>query len=398
MLTGKLVRVRMVRNRVVPQYLDVMDPAGQGTAENLLDLFRTFPGKSREEIEAELAEVVGDLPSQLVPQGLSKLLEDRCEFEVDSELTPAEVREQVFLEAARQRTAGVPFDRPAILQAVGQQLATSPELVDQAIFADLKAEQRVTKFADLTPLQLIHRYNVALAQSVLLRASRVTVRIDGETQARYRHLFRAVKFHRLIGDINHAGRDAVEITLDGPLSLFSSTQKYGMQLAFFLPSLLLCKRFSLSATVKWGPQRKEKEFRLDSSDGLRSHLVDYGDYTPPEITTFAESFAKLDTPWTLSADAQVMPLGQQFWVPDFTLVHEKSGQVIYVELLGFWRKTDAEKHYSRLQTHYPNQFVLGISDQFNLDEDAAAVHANIYRFKKTPLPAEVARLATGLTK
>ena len=398
MLTGKHVRVRMVRNRIVPQYLDVMDPAWQGTATNLLDLFRTFPGRSREEIELEMAEVVGDLPSQLVPQGLAKLLEDRCEFEVDSELTPAAVREQVFLEAARQRTAGVPFDRPAILEAVGQQLTTTPELVDQALFADLKAEQRVTEFTDLTPLQLIHRYNVALAQAVLLRASRVSVRIDGETQARFRHLFRAIKFHRLIGDITPAGRDAVEITLDGPLSLFSSTQKYGMQLALFLPTLLLCKRFSLAATVKWGAQRKEKEFRLDSSDGLRSHLVDYGDYTPPEITTFAESFAKLATPWTLSPDPQVMPLGQQFWVPDFTLVHEKTGQVIYVELLGFWRKTDAETHYGRLHAHYPNQFVLGISDQFNLDEDAAAVNANIYRFKKTPLPAEVARLATGLAK
>ncbi|WP_020472219.1 DUF790 family protein [Zavarzinella formosa] len=396
MLTGKHVRVRMVRNRLIPQYLDVMDPVWQETATTLLELFRTFPGRSREEIEQELAEVVGDLPSQLVQQGLAKLLEDRCEFEVDSEQDPASVREQVFLEAARQRTSGRPFDRQAILEAVGLHLSTTPELVDLAIFADLKAEQRVTKFADITPLQLIHRYNVALAQAALLRSSRVVVRIEGESQARYRHLFRAIKFHRLIGTITHAGRDAYEITLDGPLSLFSSTQKYGVQLAIFLPTLLLCKRFSLAAEVKWGPQRKEKEFRLDSSDGLRSHLVDYGDHTPPEITMFAESFAKLSTDWTLSADAQVMALGNHFWVPDFTLIHAKSGQVIYVELLGFWRKTDAEAHYVRLQSHYPNQFILGISDQFNLDEETAAVNANIYRFRRTPLPSEVVRIADAL--
>ena len=183
MLTGKMVKVRMVRNRIVPQYLDVADPVWQETSATLLDLFRTFPGKSREEIEEELAEVVGDLPSQLVQQGLAKLLEDRCEFEVDSELDPAVVREQVFLEAARQRTAGVVFDRQAVMQSVSQQFSTTPELIDQAVFADLKAEQRVMKFADITPLQLIHRYNVALAQAVLLRSLRVVLRIEGESHS-----------------------------------------------------------------------------------------------------------------------------------------------------------------------------------------------------------------------
>ena len=396
MLTGKMVRVRMAKNRLIPQYIDVADPVWQETSTTLLELFRTFPGRSREEIEQEMAEVVGDLPSQLVQQGLAKLLEDRCEFEVDSALEPAAVREQVFLAAARQRTAGESFDRNAILTEVSRQFETTAELIDQAVFADLKAEQRVMRFADLTAEQLIHRYNVALAQAVLLRSSRVVLKIEGESQARYRHLFRAIKFHRLIGNIARSGRDACEITLDGPLSLFSSTQKYGLQLAVFLPTLLLCKRFSLSAEVKWGPQRKEKEFRLETANGLKSHLVDHGDYTPPEIITFAESFAKLDTGWTLSADPEVMPLGNQFWVPDFALTHQKTGKVIHVELLGFWRKTDAEAHFARLQTHYPNQFILGISDQLNLDEETAAVNSNIYRFRRTPLPAEVARIANTL--
>ena len=91
-----------------------------------------------------------------------------------------------------------------------------------------------------------------------------------------------------------------------------------------------------------------------------------------------------------------MPLGNQFWVPDFALTHQKTGKVIHVELLGFWRKTDAEAHFARLQTHYPNQFILGISDQLNLDEETAAVNSNIYRFRRTPLPAEVARIANTL--
>lgn len=397
MLTGKLVRVRTVRNRLVPQYLDVMDPNWTELASQLIEMFRTFPGCSRQEVEEELAEVVGDSPSQIVHQGFAKLLEDRCEFEVDSQHEPSIVREQVFLEAARQRTAGEVFSREQILQAVANQFSIAPELVDQAIFADLKAEQRLMKFADITPTQLVQRYNVALAQAVLLKSSRVTVRISGETTARYRHLFRAIKFHRLIAQIVSNGKDVYDIQLDGPLSLFSSTQKYGLQLAVFLPTLLLCKRFTLTATVKWGANRQEKEFRLDSGDGLRSHLVDYGDYTPIEITTFAESFAKQQSEWQLSTEVNIMPLGTHVWIPDFQLTNSKSGEVIYVELLGFWRRTDADTHYQRLQSQYPNQFILGVSEALNLDEELTANTEQVYRFKRTPLPTEVIRIANHLS-
>ena len=72
---------------------------------------------------------------------------------------------------------------------------------------------------------------MALAQAILLRSTGVTVHVYGETPARYRQLFRAIKFHRLICDIQPSGPDAYTLHLDGPLSLFSATQKYGLQLA-----------------------------------------------------------------------------------------------------------------------------------------------------------------------
>ena len=84
------------------------------------------------------------------------------------------------------------------------------------------------------------------------------VRIWGETPARFRQLFRAVKFHRLICTIHESAGQSYTLRLDGPLSLFSSTQKYGLQLALFLPALLHCKAFDLKASVRWGTERKEK--------------------------------------------------------------------------------------------------------------------------------------------
>src|SRR5204862_8054175 len=165
-----------------------------------------------------------DDPSQLVPQGLAKLLEDRCEFEIDSAIEPEELREKVFLAAAAARTPGGGFDRKRILTRIGDELGVAPEVVDRGLFADLKSEQRCVKFDDLTVDQLLNRYNVALAQAILLRSTGVTVRVHGESPARYRQLFRAIKFHRLICDIQPSGPEAYTLKLDGPLSLFSATQ------------------------------------------------------------------------------------------------------------------------------------------------------------------------------
>src|SRR6476469_4037012 len=246
MLTGKLVRVRYSRNRLIPSYLDVTDPDWREVARHLLEVFREMKGKTRGEMEQEIEETIGDNPTQLVHQGLAKLLEDRCEFEVDAEHEPDELRDKVFLAAGRARTVGA-FDRGAVLAAVAAELGTTSEIVDAGLFADLKSEQRMVKFDDCTVDQLLNRYNTALAQAILLRSTGVTVQIFGETTARYRQLFRAIKFHRLICDIQPSGPEARTLRLDGPLSLFSSTQKYGMQLALFLPALLQCKRFDLNA-------------------------------------------------------------------------------------------------------------------------------------------------------
>jgi predicted nuclease of restriction endonuclease-like RecB superfamily len=394
MLTGKLVRVRYARNRLVPSYLDVDDRDWREVATLLLEVFRETAGKTRGEIEDELAETIGDNPTQLVHQGLAKLLDDRCEFEVDSELAPDELRERVFLAAAEARRGGRGFDRFAILNRVADECGTTLDKVDRGLFADLKSEQRCAKFDDYAVDQLLNRYNVALAQAILLRSTGVTVRVSGESPARYRQLFRAIKFHRLICEIEPSGPGAYTLRLDGPLSLFSATQKYGLQLAVFLPALLQCKRFELTAAVRWGAQRKEKVFTLNEGDGLRSPAVDYGDYTPKELLMFAESFRKAATGWELSAEAEVVALPSGLWTPDFQLVRSATGEVVRLEVLGFWRRTDAEKLFRRLATELDGPFILAVSEQFNIDEALTDEWGGqIYRFKRTPLPAEIVKLA-----
>jgi uncharacterized protein len=188
------------------------------------------------------------------------------------------------------------------------------------------------------------------------------------------------------------------LRLDGPLSLFSSTQKYGLQLALFLPSLLHCKAFELRAEVRWGAEKKEKSFELSGTDGLRSHYPDFGQFTPAEFEIFAENFRAKTDEWTLNNEPRPMALGgESVWVPDFQITHIKTGRELFLELFGFWRKGDIEQHYRKLREHLAGKFLLVVSEAMRTDEtDDATFGDEVIRYKRTPSAEEVLKAAKRL--
>src|SRR5207248_9356159 len=100
--------------------------------------------------------------------------------------------------------------------------------------------------------------------------------------------------------------------------------------------------------------------------------------------------------WESSEETDLLPLGSGFWVPDYRLTHRPSGQVVYLDVLGFWRRSHAEKHLDNLHRHASRPFVLAVSEQLHIDdEELEGLPAGIHRFRQMPLPDEVARLAAG---
>ncbi len=418
MLTSTLVRVRYVRHQVGPCYLVAGDPAWREVAKRLIDMFRGCLGRTRGELEEDIDEIFGDAPTKQIHRGLAKLLEDRCEFAVAPGHAPDEVRAAVFRAATQQRqqrsrstmpepltplqeatlqaSSTMPhFDRAAVLEQVARELGGEPLAIERALFADLRGEQQLVSFKEMSAERLLQRYNVALAQAVLLRAASVEVLIRNEPPPRYRQLLRLIKFYRLMCEVEPVAEGVYKLRLDGPLSLFVSTQKYGLQLALFLPAILLCKDFELEASVRWGPGRTDKKFQLSDRDGLVSHYADQGTYVPPELEMFAEMFRKKITNWDITAATELLPLGETIWAPDFQLLHRDTGQVVYLDVLGFWRRASARQHLERLRRHAPAAFVLAVSDQLHVEEgELEGLPTEVYRFRQMPLADEVARLAS----
>jgi predicted nuclease of restriction endonuclease-like RecB superfamily len=399
MLTGNLVRVKTTsKRRIIPLYLLRDSPQWLEVAESLLMIFREGVGTTRGEIETEIDELVGEGLATLAHRGLAKVLEDRAEFEVVADLPPETIREKVFTAAAEHRrvlkAAGhrAPFQRDAVLKAVADELNLEPEKVAAALFADLKDENRMLKFEDLTAQRLIDRYNVALAQAVLLRSVLVSAEVRREKPARYRQLFRQLKFHRLLYRVEGSMGEGYVFHIDGPLSLFSATNKYGLQMALFLPTLLLCHEFRLDAELRWGPKREPRTFHLESSDGLVSHSADTGTYVPAEVGAFVDRFRQVAPAWEVTEATDVLELGREgVWVPDFRFVHKATGLDVFVEVLGFWKRSSLDRLLKLLPRFGPPRFVLAISDRLKVDEETLSeLPGPVLRFKEIPNAVEMA--------
>lgn len=400
MLTGTLVRTRHSKGRIIPLYLDRERPEWHEVAESLLLVFREGVDRTRGEIEAEVHEMVGDGLATLAHRGLAKILEDRAEFEVVAEVAPEQIREAVFAAAAAQRKADrgagprIPFRRDEVLGEVGRTLGIAPEQVAGSLFADLKDENRMLTFKDLSAQRLVDRYNVALAQAVLLRSVRVSIEVRGEPPARYRQLFRRIKFHRLMAKVEGTMEGGYSIAIDGPLSLFSATNKYGLQMALFLPALLLCRDFRLVAELLWGPKRELKTFQLDAGDGLVSHYKDVGTYTPPELAAFVDRFRQVAPGWDVSEATDLIELGKEgVWVPDYRFVHRATKTEVFVEVVGFWKRSSLERLLRLLPKYGPPRYLLAISERLKVDDEALGELAGpVLRFKEIPNATELAGL------
>lgn len=394
MLSGNLVRVRFSKQRAIPQYLDRTDPQWLEVAESLLLIFREGVGRTRGEIDSEIDEMLGEGLATLAHRGLAKILEDRSEYEVVSDVAPDSIREKVFGAAARHRKeliaegqARHPFRRDLVLEGVAAELKMTPEQVAGAMFADLRDENRLVAFdPTLDAVRLIDRYNVSLAQAVLLRSVLIEIEVRHEKPARYRKLFQQLKFHRLLYRVEGTMREGYKFHIDGPLSLFSATNRYGLQMALFLPALLLCNDFRLDAELRWGPRQEPRTFHLDQNAGLVSHYTDSANHVPAELAAFLDRFRQVATQWTVEEATTVVDLGREgTWIPDFRFVHQPTGKDVFVEVVGFWKRTSVDRLLRLLPEHGPERYLLAIGDSHKVDEEALGEFTGpILRFREIP--------------
>ncbi len=393
MLTADLAQSWQRGDRMGPRLIDATDAEHLTDATTLIKLFHSFEGRARAELDEALAEHVGLGTDYRMQRGLIKLLLDRCTFETHAAKDPVEIRRALF----RQARAHYPLlrDSPAAAEVVNEAaraLECPPADLLAAVYADLPERQRLTGFEAIAPRELLDLYNVAQAQALLYRCVQMHLTIAPQGVGGYRELFGAIKAYRLLHTIKGSAEAGYEVRVDGPLSLFQRSQKYGIQMAVFLPALLLCAGWRMRAEIAaTRPQPGHVFFELDSKQKqLRSH---YRTVTPlyaqPDTAALADKWARYDTPWTLDASSEVVPLGASAFIPDFVLTHP-DGRRVYLELLGFWTPQYLAERLREFTHAGCQNFILAASDELRGSrEPLPQIPPHVVIFKTKLAPADV---------
>lgn len=395
MLTSDLLQTRKHGPYIYPRYMKTEAPRFRALAEQLIAIFHDHQGKTRRELTDALSQYAQDSTNYRIQRGLAKLLrDDRCEFSERSIAPPAEVRARVFGLARENHPVALrpdmihPVARDDILVEVAGEYKTDADQLAWALYADLPDNHILTRFDPPEPEWLLQRYNVALAQALLYRCIRMKLSVFRNIPSRYKQLFKFVKFYQLMHAIQGDLDSGYEIVLDGPVSLFRLSQKYGLKLAVFLPALLLCTRWKMEAEIV-STDGERRFFPLDESVGLRSHYRDSTVYDSLLERTFAERFGECASGWEIEREVAIINLKDTVFIPDFAFRHA-DGRSALLEIVGFWRPDYLERKLMKLKRSGRTDMVVAVSADLNVGEDDFKdVPGSVFFFKKRINPKDV---------
>jgi predicted nuclease of restriction endonuclease-like RecB superfamily len=371
-LTADLVTARRRGDEL---RLTPVDDARRAHIERLAATFsevaRARIGSTRRELDDAFDARAGDAD---VPNGdrrligaVQKLVQDGCTFEEPDADTAASLRREIFRRAAAARraaTPAAPFDRATLLADAAAERATTADAIDAGLYADRPARQRLLAFEGRPPAAVAAAFELAEAQAVLLRATRVTAQVRARDAGTYRHLFRTLKFLRLLPVVTATKDGGYSITLDGPLSLFQGGTRYGLQLGLALPVIAACDRWSIEADVRWGAERRPLRFRTSGGP----IVVDAAPPSlPDELATFVAAFERLESGWRIEREPAVLDLpGAGVCVPDLAFVRARAR--VHFELLGFWSREAVWQRIELVRAGLPHRILFAVSKSLRVGE------------------------------
>jgi hypothetical protein len=384
-------------DRVNPRYIDAEDEEYLRAAEDLIALFSSHDRRTRAALEESLQEYVGTGTDYRILRGLIKLLTDRCEFETAAPAEPSEVRRALFLKARSRHPVANADARAEVVAEAAREFACEPAALLGALYADLPGNQRLTSFEHLTAAELLDLYNVAQAQALLYRSVEMRLWLEPQAPEGFRELFGAIKAYRLIHTVKGNSRAGYEVRLDGPASIFQRSQKYGIQMAVFLPALLLCKGWRMRAEIQ-GRGGRVAYFELTSEQTrLRSHYPEVTPYENPVVEKLAAAWSRAATGWNLEPSSVVIDLGDSAFIPDYVLRHAETGAAVFLELLGFWTPDHLRDRLLEFDHAGRTDFILAAWDELRGTRDPMTnVPPHTIVFKRSLDPAAVALMAEAL--
>jgi uncharacterized protein len=403
MLTLQLLRVRTRNGAIFPLFCTKEEDVE--LAKKIIQEFeQTWKNKEKKAVlEDRISAIEGsDAGSDYkLVRGLYALLERRCTFksrdsnsdndgETSSTSTitivdPPRIRKAVFEESSKRGFALTELERMEIADSVASRLhLSSHDVVLKTMWSDLDDNLILDYFDAIDPEALVGWYNLSLMQTLLFNCTKLDFYISGGLN--WKRVLRTVKRLGLMYYLQQPQQQQQEnriiCSLEGPLSLFKLTDRYGTLLAKLLPSIIFSsdKKRESSGGGEWHLDawivrktmdgRKIYEFKISKNEIPELMTDPYSSFPPSSITQkevagssslyndynifdsaveekFAKRFEQAETGWRLTRepDPLVLSNGGAF-IPDF--MFEKYDKKIYLEIVGFWTKEYLERKLQKL--------------------------------------------------
>lgn len=438
MLTADLVDARKKDGELHLRMLDAEARAEAMTLSTaLLDAARALVGKRREELDEAWDAASSEQTTKRfkLAAGLRKLVADACNFEAETSVDPAELRRVLFTHASevrRRQGEGDRFDRDAVVGEAARMLGLAPDVVERAMFADLKSEHVLQSAPTLDGASVVEAWELGQAQAVLLTAVRVTCEIHSASPGLARAFFAKLKFHKLLfsveriesaGSAANSGAASWRVVIDGPYSMFDSVTKYGLRLAFVLPALRALERWSLVADVRWGKAREALVFRLSSDSPLgpkasvspsrrrrpatekatskeeRSRESRDTLHVSDEVRELATGIDALESGWSARPATVLLDVpGQGICIPDLELTAPDRERPVYVEILGYWSRDAVFRRVELAERGLGAPVVFVVSSRLRVSAEVLgeSVPASLYVYKGKISPRAVIERASRL--
>ena len=392
-------------------------------------------------------------------RGLIALLERRCVFKINqffssgyknhlfSTQLPSSfsLRKMLFEVSSRDGLSVDHAKRDKIFQHVASKLGIDTNYLEKLMWLDQEDYLILESFSSIKPKHLLGIYNLSILQTLLFNSVNFEFTVKGGTN--WKQVLRTIKRFGLMynlqktqknsdskfrkeiqsnqteqnvingDDFNSYFNDSIICSIDGPLSIFKLTNKYGILIAKVIPKIISAPIWNIKASIIKNSLSGRKLYDFDLSSDSDVYLFNsindrfYNDYPSQDSNSdnldfdsfveekFATQFEKFRTGWKLvrEPDPLILPDGRAFIV-DF--LFERYGKKIYFEIVGFWtaqylkRKFKKIYEISKLSDNNndllvainENSFVSESGEIKNLLSDSILDYDKIIVYKKDSIP------------
>lgn len=330
MLPSNLLVVWKRKGEILPRYAK-LSADNLEAASGLIEAYKGHVGEKKKTLKVVVADLENRGFEYRFVRGLALLLDRRCTFTCKSKIKPADLRKKLFQATEKVGLPTTSEKRRRILEAAASEMALTLENIEEYLYADLDDELILEKFDPPPASELLEKYNLSLTQTLLFDSTELSFTASGNWQ-------RLFYFVKKLGLIYEVYRDeGLWVKIDGPVSLFKLTKRYGVCIAKLLPIIVANSEWTVSAKILWKYTNEICNFKIESrkhSSLLRKPSLLPVTYDSAAEESFASQFQAVKSGWTLKREPEPVPAGTQVMIPDFSL--ERAGLKVFVELVGFW--------------------------------------------------------------